>query len=49
MQRALLAPHVWGLGLCGEGQQARLLQNVGKEHELGLIGTEDFANQHEAQ
>jgi hypothetical protein len=29
--------------------QARLLQQVRKEREQGRIGTEDFADQHEAQ
>jgi hypothetical protein len=49
MHRALLSPHGWSRGLLGEVQQARLLQQVRKEREQGLIGTKNFADQHEAQ
>ena len=48
-QRVLLCPHVWSLGLIRELQQARLLQNVCKEPKHARLGTEDFANQDEAQ
>lgn len=40
---------VWSLGLLGEVQQARLLHDVGEPHELGLLGTENFADQDKAQ
>ena len=49
MQRALRWPHVKSLGLIGEVPQARLPHDVCKQHEHGLIGTENFAYQHEAQ
>jgi hypothetical protein len=49
MHRALLSPHGSSRGLLGEIQQARGLQHVREEHEQGLIGTEDFADQHETQ
>jgi hypothetical protein len=49
MQRALRSLHAWNRGLLGEVQQARLLQQVRKEHKQGLIGTQDFAHQHETQ
>jgi hypothetical protein len=49
MQRALLSPPGWSLGLLREVHQARLLQQVRKEREQGRIGTEDFTDQHEAQ
>jgi hypothetical protein len=39
----------WSLGLLRELQQTRLLHNIREEPEQGLIGTEYFANQHEAQ
>jgi hypothetical protein len=47
MQRALPSPHAWSRGLLREVQQARLLQQVRQEHKHGLIGPEDFADQHE--
>ena len=40
---------VSSLGLLGEVQQARLLHDVGEPHELGLLGTENFADQDKAQ
>lgn len=46
--RAFLCPHLWSLGLIGELQQTRPLHDVGEEHELGLISTEDLAHQYEA-
>jgi hypothetical protein len=52
MQRALRSLHAWGrglLGLGGEGQQATRLHHVRQEHQLGFIGTQDFAHQHETQ
>ena len=49
MQRALLSPRVWGLGLMREVQQATLLHNVREQRQLGLIGTENFPYQYEAQ
>src|SRR5216683_3289384 len=49
MQRALPSPHAWNCGLRREVQQARLLQQVRQEREQGLIGTKDFAYQHETQ
>ena len=52
MQRALLSPHAWGLellGLGGEWQQATRLHHVRKEYKLGLIGTENFTDQHETE
>jgi len=50
MQLALLSLHAWGLGLLGLGgewQQATRLHHVRKEHKEGLIGTENFTDQHE--
>jgi hypothetical protein len=49
MQRTRLRRPVWSRGLLGEVQQARLLHDVGEPHEPGLIGTENFADQDEAQ
>jgi hypothetical protein len=49
MQPALLWPHAWSCGLLREVQHARLLQQVRKEHEHSLIGTEDFTDQHEPE
>jgi hypothetical protein len=49
MHRALLSPPAWNWGLFGEVQQARLLQQVRQECKPGVIGTQDFADQHEAQ
>jgi len=49
MHRALLSPRVWSVGRLREVQQARLLPQVRQEREQGLIGTEDFTDQHEAQ
>jgi len=49
MPRALLSPQGASRGLLGELQQASLLQQVRQECEQGLIGTKDFAHQHEAQ
>jgi hypothetical protein len=50
MQLALLSLPTWGLGLLGLGgdwQQATRLHHVRKEHKEGLIGTENFTDQHE--
>ena len=49
MHRALPSPHGRRRGLLGEVELARLLPQVRQEHEQGLIGTQDFADQHEAQ
>jgi hypothetical protein len=49
MDRALLAPHGGRRGLLGELEQARLLQYARQEREHGLIGTQNFADQDEAQ
>jgi len=49
MHRTLLAPPGWSRGPLRKVQQARLLQHVRQEGELGLIGPEDFAHQYEAQ
>jgi len=52
MQYVLLwtHPYSFGLfGLSGQCQQATLLHDVREEHKQGLIGTEHFTNQHEAQ
>jgi len=49
MQRAPLSPHGGHRGLLREVHQASLLQHVRQEREQGLIGTQDFAYQHEAQ
>jgi hypothetical protein len=49
MERALLALLLWSLRLLGAVEQARLLDDIGEQHEHSLIGTQDFAHQHEAQ
>src|SRR5439155_12110681 len=52
MQRGLLSPNGWGGGLLGLGgawQQTTCLHYVRQEHKEGLIGTENFADQHEPQ
>jgi hypothetical protein len=47
--RALLTPHGGHRGRLRELDQARLLERVRQEREQGLIGTEDFPDQHDAQ
>jgi hypothetical protein len=49
MQRALPSPHGRRRGLLGEVQLTRLLHHLRQEREQGLIGSQDFADQHEAQ
>jgi hypothetical protein len=52
MQRSLPCPHHCSLrriGLVGLWQQATLLHEVREQQEQGLIGTEQCANQDEAQ
>jgi hypothetical protein len=49
MERALLALLLRSLRLLGAVEQARLLDDIREQHEHGLIGTKDFAHQHEAQ
>jgi hypothetical protein len=49
MQCALLVLSGGSRGLLCEGQQARLVQQVRHEHQQGLLGTQDFANQDQAQ
>jgi hypothetical protein len=49
MERALLALLLWSLRLLGAVEQARLLYGIDEQHEHDLIGTKDFAHQHEAQ
>jgi hypothetical protein len=39
---------VWSPGLLGEVQQDRLPHDGGEPYELGLLGTEDVADQDEA-
>jgi len=47
LPRAPLTPSAAGRG--GQGQQAARLQEVGEPHEQGLLGSEDFPDQHQAQ
>jgi hypothetical protein len=49
MYRTLLALPFWSLRLLGAVEQARLLHDIGEQHEQDFIGTKDFTNQHEAQ
>jgi len=49
MQRALPASLPGSLRRLHEGHQARLLQQLREEREPGLIGTENFPNEHEAE
>ena len=49
MQRAQLWLPRGSQGLLGEVPQARLLHDVGEPHESRLLGTENFADQDEAQ
>jgi hypothetical protein len=42
MERTLLSLYVWCFGLLREVQQARLLHDIGEQHQPGRIGTEDF-------
>jgi hypothetical protein len=49
MQRALPTPPVRRRGLLGEVQLTQLLHHIRQEREQGLIGPQDFADQHEAQ
>jgi hypothetical protein len=42
MERALLSLYVWRFGLLREVQQARLLHDIGEQHQPSRVGTEDF-------
>jgi hypothetical protein len=49
MQSALLSLFGHGFRFLGECEQATCLEQLCKQDESGLIGTEDFSDQHEAQ
>ena len=49
MQCVFLRPHRCHRGFIRELEQTTRLHEVREKHEHGLLGSEDFAHQHEAE